>query len=860
MTAKNLGPTGYLDPTGRNWETVAFNPGKPVLSAELNLQQDVDGGFGQTALKRALPSGWLSPDFLGSSDMASAIFTSSVVANELLIPNDLLAHVNGWLLRVSDTEDNTQNKLALPVSPVGVGAKRTDLVILEVWRRLLSASPSTVGKSPTARIWLNGNVKIAAADDLVLNPADDILDVVLGAESTKRVQIQYRLRVISGVDIFAFPYGIDDPTVVANSVPVVAAAPDGVATAFLYTNQSANGDSGLWRAGDGNPANALGTVDGYIYAIPLEAVFRRNQNAFDKNSNHNGGVATPGPSDRPDGLFFDVIAARDVADLRLGVSPTGWDYREVLDKNFGYLLDNVTRTDWITTLIGGGYSGHTVLWADEIGITNAHGGDGITTGDTPGAEFIGEFDAARRFFTDRANVEIISLAVPMPGGGWVPGASVTIDPSLVFPIYPNSVAGWNGYNPADIVILDVGACRWLGEAPGKFTYEANTYIALVGGLGAMPVGPVTLTLGAVVPAGLTNERLFVNLVVEWPAGHGLTKTPTNSYPVSINNPGQLPAAPPIDYASLVDSFDFPHREVRLQYVTTALTITLMADSAVAGLDTFNLPERANTLTLVLRNALPLVGGVTLGTDGRTVTFTNPLDFTSPGDVLTVSYEALRPLPQNNEQLTIWYEARAPQTARSAILTSPLTVLPRCISESLYTLTVGSGSADESYPFPTGYNQLGGIWPSLVGSFTGEHELSAGAKIYVAEFNASTGFLKLPTFIGYTPSPQAVSFIRGGGDIDIEDRTFFPQVPAVYIPNAYGQPLSDAKRHRNVLPMIAELVSDSPLGYKGQLVLVLFIREADFDKLNGVFFDADPNVNTTVASVFRLKSNLLNKVS
>ena len=85
-----------------------------------------------------------------------------------------------------------------------------------------------------------------------------------------------------------------------------------VATLFPYTSQSAAGDPGLWRAGDGVPTNTLGTVDGYMYALPLMAVVRRNTAAFDRNSNHNGGVASPGPSDRPDGLFYDIVDARDI--------------------------------------------------------------------------------------------------------------------------------------------------------------------------------------------------------------------------------------------------------------------------------------------------------------------------------------------------------------------------------------------------------------------------------------------------------------------------------------------------------------------------------------------------------------------
>ena len=37
-------------------------------------------------------------------------------------------------------------------------------------------------------------------------------------------------------------------------------------------------DTGLWVAGDGSSAaaTALGTVDGFVYAVPVAFVFRRN--------------------------------------------------------------------------------------------------------------------------------------------------------------------------------------------------------------------------------------------------------------------------------------------------------------------------------------------------------------------------------------------------------------------------------------------------------------------------------------------------------------------------------------------------------------------------------------------------------
>lgn len=863
MSNKNYGPatSGYLDPDLRNWENAVFEAGKPVLDKELNLSADIAGGFGLAALRRAMPSGWISDDFLATSAHASAIFVANPAADTLQIPQNLIAHVNGWLLTVANTSVSGSNQLALPAGPVGAGARRTDVVVLEVWRRLISASPSTTGKSASGRIWRSGNVKTSPADDLTLNLTDDILDANVGSESTKRVQIQFRLRVLEDVDVLSFPDGLDDPTIVANTVPASAGAPDGVATLFGYTNQASNGDPGLWRAGDGNPANTLGTVDGYMYAIPLMAVFRRNSTAFDKNTNQNGGVATPGPSDRPDGLFCDVIDARDVADLRSGVSPTGWNYAEVLEKNVNLLLDNTLKTEWVLTGNGGGSVGHTVLWADEIGVSAAHGGDNVITGDTPGAAFVGEFDAVRRRFSDRPTYEVMTVKVPAPLGGW-PSATVNVDfTSLAVP--PYAAFNWASYAPAQVVCQDVLRAQFIGVAAGKNTFDAMGNIVRVENLGAMPIAALDITFDTfgALATPMSDEDLYLDLLVCYPAGAGLTLTPTADYgsaSIEINNPLALPGAAPTSYSTLANtSIDSAHREVTLQYQTVNVVAAFAADT-VAASSTFVMPERVQSIVSVDRNGGPIVGGTSVSSDGRTVTLTNIADQTSPGDTLSVTYTALRPLPQSGVQLTVWYEARGPQTVRDALLTNSLSLEPKYLPSHLYVITVGSGSQDEAYPFPHAYVQTGGIYPTSGGSFTGEHELLARAAMSVSDFSASTGFLKLPTFVPMVPNSESLTFQRAPGDADFENRTYFKAVPAGYVPNTYAQDLSDPAKHKVVYPLLAELTSSTAWGKKGELVLVLVTRWASFDQTNGVFFDSNLAQNTTTASVFRLKSNLLNK--
>jgi len=870
MSDKNYGPatSGYRDPEGRSFETVVYQAAKPVLDIELNLAQDAGQDMNLRLQRRTYPSGWLSEEF--TNDYASYVwaYTGIPVANQLTLW-PFQAIVNGWHLRITNTNYNTAgiNAVDLGASPVGVGSKRTDFVILEVWRRLLPAAPATTGKSPTGRIWQNGNVKIAPADDLALNYSDDILDGAVGSETTKRVQIQYRLRVINGIDLFTYSFGFNDPTVVAHSVPASAAAPDGVATVFTYSNQSSSSDSGLWRAGNGDPSNTLGTVDGYIYALPLCAVFRRNSTAFDRNTNTNGGVAYPGPSDRPDQLFTDIVDSIDVYDMRNGTSPSGWDYTELLQKNTGLLLENLARTEIGSTLLGGGVEGSTLLWADEIGLSNANGGDGITTGDTPGAEFIGEFDAVRRAFSDRPTYETIVLNFSpsdqsgAPSATWVMGRTITISPSALG-VWPYLPFNWTAFAPSNVTILDVTRTAFVGTSPGQLSFNATANF-LVQGLGALPQGAITLTIGSVTDGvnTATTEDLYVTILVAYPPGVGLTKTPTSVLGTSgpyvngvlINNPAQLPAGSPILYASLVSpSLNYVNREVRLEYLTASHTFSYRPGAGASN-NVLYLPERPYLFALpsITINGSPYVGGILISAYQLTL---DPGSVVS-GDDVFISYQSVRALPQNGEQLTVYYQTVPPQTIREALLPTNLSLDATSISQNMFVITAGSGADGEAYPYPYQYVQAGAVYPSSSGTYAGDHELDGDLRVSIQALYTDTGFMQVPVHLPLAPAPSSMSFGRSPGDADVEGRTYYKTTP-FYKMLAVGPTLSDPKKHKNLLPVLCEVPSNYPFAYRGELVLVILSRWASFDDSNSVGFLSDLTQNTTSASIYRLKGNLL----
>jgi hypothetical protein len=869
--AKDYGPnvSGYLDPNLKAYETTVYQASKPVLDKELNLVQDL-AQYKARQVRTGIPSGWLSPDVLDTSDIGSA-FVPSVVANELEF-GPLAALVNDWQVLVQHTNNTgAGNKVSLGAGPAGAGSKRTDIVFLEVWRRLLSASPNTDGKSVSGRIWRNGNVKIATGDDLALNTTDEILDGAVGAETTKRVQIQYRIRVFQGVNLDLFPQGLGDPALFANTVPASALLPEGTASAFTYSNQSSADDPGLWVAGDGNPANGLGTVDGYMYAIPLVVVFRRNTAAFNRDTNMNGGVASPGPSDRPDGLFHDIVASRDVMDLRFHISRTGWDLQELLSKNVNYLFDNQLKTEQYTSPQAGGSVGHTTIWADEIGSV-----------DNPGPELIRNFDSVARRFSDRNVIETVWVRYTPadqtpPAAFWGGGSNILIDPSNL-PIYPYPNTNLSSFAPSDISIIDVLAAFQngvdshaimgvLGD-PNGVGYSTG-WDGEFQGLGAVPAATVTTsaTYDQQWGGGSATSPIYYLLVISYPKGSGLTKTPTNNFGTSsfVNEtPGNLPAAGPYYYDSMeTQEIDAPHREVALEYRTLDQTYSSRPFQDVNDDILFIIPDKVASVTTIDFSGSLYTGVVQVFEDGYGIRVTDaPADWTGAvpnglsGDVVDVTYQSVRPIPANNIQFTLWYETRAPQTVRSDLLGTTLTVIPRYTSPHMYCITTGSGSQGTAYPFPQQYVQAPGVYPSSGGTFNGAEDLDGTGEVSIANFQANTGFIQIPTLIPAVPEPQNLVFTRVGGDIDAEGRSFFKEVPVGYIPSAWGQPLSDPKKHQNCLPMICELADDGPIGPKGTLLLVMISRWADFDSENKVGFDPDLAENYTSASVYKLKGSPL----
>lgn len=312
--ANNYGTsvTRVLDPKQTGYRSVLWQPDKPPLESELTLMGDLAAEWDRVQVLQGTPSGWygdaINPQdsFVTNKDWSNWFkFGPQFTGEKSAI---MWAVVNGWVIPVTGTltgtppgspnNTDTWNRITLPPPPSNTGDARIDFVFLEVWMARIQTAVTT-NKPSASAVYRYGNVEGGYS-----YLPDDLLDSNIGVETTQRSQLQYRIRVIPGlVGLANYPDGFD-PSVVKGQ----GAA--GTQTAYVFENMRKElGDPGLWRAGDGTQ-NALGTVDGYTYAIPISAVFRRNSVAWSGNPNQNlnGGVnRNPTAVDRTGYKTFSTV-------------------------------------------------------------------------------------------------------------------------------------------------------------------------------------------------------------------------------------------------------------------------------------------------------------------------------------------------------------------------------------------------------------------------------------------------------------------------------------------------------------------------------------------------------------------------
>jgi len=395
---KNLGNvvSRVLDIRDRNYNGVVFQQKRPPLDSECILSQDIDLGKISEILKATTPSGFLTlQDIKGAP--ANRTLINSAWVNVIIINNPILI-INGWIVKVgggtNQIQPNTQqniwktlsnntDEVAIIGDPTPHLGAREDLVFIEVWQKLIT---------PADPIYNYGFVQSALP-----NFPNDLIDPNIEIETTKRIQIQYRIRWVDGVDFVSYRNGLGFPGCYAQG-------PSGVNnTSYVYTQSST--DPGLWTVGDGTETSQtnLGTVDGYIYAVPIARVHRRNRSAFSL-SNLNGSaysILSGHKSDRPDGLFYDEISVNDVEDLRHRISLTGWDYSYLLETSLDQLWSKNLTSELKYSPQDENLFGHKLIQADGISSQGITGVD--NTNRVP--------DSTARVFSEARETQVVSFNV-----------------------------------------------------------------------------------------------------------------------------------------------------------------------------------------------------------------------------------------------------------------------------------------------------------------------------------------------------------------------------------------------------------------------------------------------------------------
>jgi len=204
--------------------------------------------------------------------------------------------------------------------------------------------------SSTGRIFPEGNIESESTEYLI----DNIINPQVGVETTKRVQIQYRVRSIDGVDPFNYPESGLGSAFLYSLGPN---ADESLAGNYAYKNMgSENGDYGLWRA------RCRNTVDGYTWAVPMFFITRRNSSPFDPDSNINGSTYPSLGAIRPDLQTYEEIRDRDVVDIRRKININS--YSHLLEKSFDNLLSNSLYTNLSNRDERGNQYGTSVLTLD----------------------------------------------------------------------------------------------------------------------------------------------------------------------------------------------------------------------------------------------------------------------------------------------------------------------------------------------------------------------------------------------------------------------------------------------------------------------------------------------------------------
>ncbi len=421
-----------LQIAGKGLYTVVGLHNHDLSDADVNAVQDLQNYQRQKVLANQAASGFLTWQPFGFVPMIENTFY--MPACQVLFQGTVIDIAGNF------SADLTKNVITLPAPSYWADGQSGDpakiyVVFLELMYVQLSPdAPTPTGyykdSSGNLFFYLHGCLNCDASN-LVAN---DTIDPFVGKETTQRAQIQWALRVepiALSYDFTKYAFGLSPGS--GSSETVWAYGTSSTATSYSFQNlTSINGDPGLWRAGDGNVLNNLGTLDGYSYAMPVAVVFQPNYGPFSLQTNPFGcgsqgntssGLLRFGTSGRYDARLADQIWSDQTIDTRSTVSLTGQDESLLLHQGFADLV--VGGTTAIARGEGAGansqQAGSKLSYYTSIGSALLH------------TDNVGSWDGFRnglasdqRSWTTSLPVTVDQKATGTIGGPWKPNDVIAV--------------------------------------------------------------------------------------------------------------------------------------------------------------------------------------------------------------------------------------------------------------------------------------------------------------------------------------------------------------------------------------------------------------------------------------------------
>jgi hypothetical protein len=505
-----------LNPAKHSYRTIVALHDHELDDADYNLTQDIQDLKARRVIDNEATSGCLSySPFVYSSNISLSF---QIPEFDALIRGNVL-HIAGNL-----SADPTKNQIVIPAPKYWTpGTAATSLqiyvVFLEAWQARINPDPQGNGTgfytnpvTGVRYIYPEGCVNAVPSNML----ANDIIDPFNGVETTERVQWQWALRVQSvapSYDFTKYRSGLDPGAISTETVwgQGPQSSPQ-VGSPFQFTNLgSIDGDAGLWRSGDGNIYNALGTLDGYSYAIPVAVLMQRNTGAYSITTNPFGCASTTLPSSgildtqvsgRYDGRYADVVYAGDVVDTRSTVSLTGQDQASLVKEGFVDLISGSTRLALTRGLEPGGDSNALGSLLDyRVAVNATTVVDLDTIGQFDG--YANGFGVSSETFTVIQSMDVNSKTTGVIGGRWMLGDVVVLDVTgtlkpVISGVQVQSLinnAGGSTQTPINLIDGQVEVAG-IGTSSITLTFVKN----LTGTASDPGVNPIYLSLSVTYPA------------------------------------------------------------------------------------------------------------------------------------------------------------------------------------------------------------------------------------------------------------------------------------------------------------------------------------------------------------------------